>query len=307
MATRFVARAVLLLALGVSIAACRLPGAASPTPFIFPTPNLTHTAIFAALATETPSEATHPPPETPPPPIATIPPVVTVLPSPTLAPLSFRPNGSPVSADYLATAPTIDGVLSEWTTTAYTADQVVFGAAAWTGTSDLSATYYIGWDSGNLYLAARVTDDRHAQVSSGRYLYKGDDIEIQLDTDLPGDYYSTTLSADDYQIGLSPGDFAARPAEAFRWYPAALEASLPAVAIAARKTDQGYDLEARIPWSVFGVTPAGRATYGFALSFSDNDQAGSAVQQSMVSSVGTRRLQNPTTWGTLILAPVGGS
>ncbi len=307
MATRSVGRTLLFLSLAVSMAACGLPGAAQPTPFVFPTPNLTHTAIFAGLATETPAEATQPPPETPLPTIATIEPVITVLPSPTLSPLSSRPNGSPVTADYLATAPTIDGVLGEWTTTAYTANQVVFGAAAWTGTSDLSAAYYVGWDSGNLYLAARVTDDRHVQVSSGRYLYKGDDVEIQLDTDLPGDYYSTTLSADDYQIGLSPGDFAARPAEAYRWYPAALEASLPTVAVAARKTDQGYDLEARIPWSVFGVTPAGGTTYGFALSFSDNDRAGSAVQQSMVSSVATRRLQNPTTWGTLILAPAGGS
>ncbi len=295
-----------LLAMAVAMAACTLPGAASPTPFTFPTPNLTHTAIFAGQATEPAAEATQAPIETPAPPTpATVEPIITLLPSPTLSPLSARPNGTPVRAAYLATAPTIDGILSEWTSPPYTADQIVFGAAAWTGTSDLSATFFIGWDAGNLYLAAHVRDDRHVQTASGRYLYKGDDVEIQLDADLAGDYYSTVLSADDYQIGLSPGDFAARPTEVYRWYPS--EASLPTVTVAARKTDQGYDLEARIPWSVFDVTPASGASYGFALSFSDNDLAGSAVQQSMVSNVPTRRLLNPTTWGTLILEPAAGS
>lgn len=307
MTTRHLGRLVQFLALAASVAACTLPGAASPTPFTFPTPNLTHTAIFAAQITETPPEATPLPGETPIVPTPTGAAVVTALPSPTLSPLSSRPNGTPVTADYLAAAPTIDGVLTEWTTTAYTANQVVFGAASWTGTSDLSATYYIGWDAGNLYLAAHVRDDRFVQVSTGRYLYKGDDVEIQLDTDLAGDYYSTGLSGDDYQIGLSAGDFGTRAPEAYRWLPAALEASQSAVTVAGRQTAEGYDIEARIPWSAFGLSPAGGSSYGFALSFSDNDLAGSAVQQSMVSSVGTRRYLNPTTWGTLILARAGGS
>ncbi len=305
MTTPSLGRSLLLLTLATAMTACTLPGAASPTPFTFPTPNLTHTAIFAGQATQPPGEATQPPPETPIPTAATVEPVITLLPSATLNPLSVRPNGSPVTAAYLATAPTIDGLLDDWTSTAYTADQIVFGPAAWTGTSDLSATYYIGWDPGNLYLAVRVTDDHHVQIASGRYLYKGDDVEIQLDADLAGDYYVITLNADDYQIGLSPGDFAARPTEAYRWYPS--EAALTAVTVAARKTDQGYSLEARLPWSVFGVTPASGASYGFALSLSDNDLTGSAVQQSMVSSVPTRRLLNPTTWGTLVLGPAAGS
>lgn len=305
MTTPSAGRTFLFLTLAAALAGCTIPRAGLPTPFTLPTPNLTHTAIFAGLATQPPAEATEPPTDTPAPTEATPEPVITVLPSPTFSPLSVRPNGTPVTAAYLATAPTIDGVLTEWTSTGYTADSIVFGAAAWTGTSDLSATYYIGWDPGNLYLAVRVRDDRHVQIATGRYLYKGDDVEIQLDADLAGDYYVTTLNADDYQIGLSPGDFAARPTEAYRWYPS--EAALTTVTVAARKTDQGYDLEARIPWPVFGVIPVSGASYGFALSFSDNDLAGSAVQQSMVSNVPTRRLLNPTTWGTLILAPPGGS
>jgi hypothetical protein len=91
---------------------------------------------------------------------------------------------------------------------------------------------------------------------------------------------------------------------AYRWYPASL-AGIPAgVTLKAVRTDEGYDLEARIPWSALGgVTPAEGSSFGFALSLSDNDRAGQALQQSMVSTVRGRMLTNPTTWGTLTLGP----
>ena len=47
-------------------------------------------------------------------------------------------------------------------------------------------------------------------------------------------------------------------------------------------------LEAKIPWSIFGVSPVYGARYGFTLSVSDNDLKGAPVQQSMVSSVSAR-------------------
>jgi hypothetical protein len=77
--------------------------------------------------------------------------------------------------------------------------------------------------------------------------------------------------------------------------------------VKAKQAADGYALEAKIPWTVFGVTPTSGDKYGFAISISDDDQADTAVQQSMVSSVITRKLLNPTTWGTLILAPGGAS
>jgi len=73
------------------------------------------------------------------------------------------------------------------------------------------------------------------------------------------------------------------------------------VVVKAIKRGEGYDLEAKIPWVVFGITPSEGAFYGYALSLSDNDLPGTATWQSMVSSVITRKLANPTSWGTLIL------
>ncbi len=115
------------------------------------------------------------------------------------------------------------------------------------------------------------------------------------------------LSGDDYQIGMSAGNFGSHAPEAYRWFPASLQAPLPGVLIKAKQVTAGYTLEAKIPWTTFKLTPTSGARFGFALSLSDDDLPGSAVQQSLVSSVPTRKLTNPTTWGTLILAPSGGS
>lgn len=309
-------KAKVLLALSALLLAglaCALPGTDSPTPFVFPTPNLTLTALFAPTAGDEPDETPSPTPliaetlaatQTAPatasataaPPTATVPAGST----------DSRPNGSPISASQLTTAPTIDGDLADWSTNRYSITEVAFGAAAWTGGGDLSGSYYLGWDSTYLYLGIQVNDSTFVQTASGRNLFKGDSVEILLDAALSSDFSSRSLSSDDYQIGLSPGDFGSRLPEAYRWFPLSAEGSLTTVQVASDQTADGYLLEARIPWVVFGLAPEAGDRFGFALSLSDNDQAGTAVQQSMVSTVRTRSLTDPTTWGTLVLAPSEG-
>jgi hypothetical protein len=73
------------------------------------------------------------------------------------------------------------------------------------------------------------------------------------------------------------------------------------VKIAAVAVDGGYNAEIVIPWSVFGVTPAGGQHYGFAFSISDNDNPNQNAQQSLASSTPGRVLTDPTTWGDLAL------
>lgn len=302
----------LILTMSLLIGACTLPGAASPTPFTFPTPNLTHTAIFAATPSETPPVPTLPAVEyTATPPLYTATPGIAATNTPLASPPTAtpataepgtRPNGTPVRAIFFASPPTIDGDLSDWTSTGYTADEALpYASGGWSGPADLSATYYVGWDNAYLYLGVKRIDDVFVQISYGRYLYRGDDVEIQLDADLNGDFNSTVLSADDYQIGLSPGNFSSRLPEAYRWYPRSLEAWITSANVAAVRDGEGYVLEARIPWPVFGISPSAGASYGFALSLSDNDVPGTSSWQSMVSSVLSRKLADPTTWGTLTL------
>jgi len=290
----------LLAALGMAVS-CGLPGAAPPTSFVFPTPNQTLTAVFFE-PTQTPVVAV----ETfTPGPAPTEPPTVvtpgTLPPTATLSTLSTRPNGAVIEADRLATGPTIDGELGDWSSPFSAADKVVYGASRWTGVNDDSGMFALGWDATHLYVAVQVTDDKYVQVANGADIWMGDEVELQFDADLAADYSRASLSADDTQLGLSLGNFGNIPVQSYRWYPQSQRGPAAGVTVAGKATPQGYDVEARIPWAVFGVTPAEGGRYGFALSISDNDLAGVAAQQSMVSSVSTRTLINPTTWGTLAL------
>ena len=287
---------LVLLAAAIS---CDVPGAAPPTAFVFPTPNETLTAIFAPTAT--PAAPETPTPPSPATVIATIVTPAGAPPTATLASLSSRPNGVIVEAARLDPAPTIDGELSDWTAFPYKVDQIVYGASRWTGLSDASGTFALSWDASYLYVAVHVTDDKYVQVASGENIWKGDEVEIQLDADLPLDFYTASLSADDYQMGMTAGNFGSIAPQAYRWYPQAKHTALPTVTVAGKATPQGYDLEARIPWTVFSITPTEGSRFGFTLSISDDDAAGTPAQQSMVSSVSTRKLLNPTTWGTLAL------
>ena len=294
-----------LFALAGTVIACTLPGTSSPTQFAPPTADVTLTAMFSETEERVP---TQPPPITlgpgsSPTPSPTVLLGATPVASGTAAPVSTdtRPNGSPVEASFMDSPPTLDGDLSDWSSSTFNANQIVFGASNWTGASDASSVYYIGWTNEALYLAIKVTDDTHVQVSSGSSVYKGDEVELQMDTNLEGDFYSNVLSGDDYQIGLSPGNFSTLGKESWRWYPSSTRGSLSAITIHATSRSDGYDMEAKIPWSIFGVTPSAEDRFGFALSVSDNDLVGAPVQQSMVSSVSSRTLTNPATWGTLIL------
>lgn len=214
-----------------------------------------------------------------------------------------RPNGVVIHAQHLAAAPQIDGNPSDWNGLPYTVDQVVYQPGNWFGPADQSAAFAIGWDTDNLYLAAHVVDDVHVQTQLGEQIFKGDSLELLLDGDLRGDYADPKLSADDFQLGLTPGEQKIGGPDAYLWYPKAKAGRPAAVTVAAYQdeTGNGYYLEAALRWSVFGLAPAAGDRFGFALSSSDNDTPGTAEQQSMISTASTRQFTDPTTWGTLVL------
>jgi hypothetical protein len=290
-----------LIAAMAAAVGCVLPGATPPTPFIVPTLNATLTAVFAPTQTPVVLVGTVSPSASP----TGAPTVVTpanLPPTATLSSLSTRPNGPVLEARWYGTAPAIDGDFGDWGSLVFSADKINAGSSRWTGVTDASAKFGLGWDATNLYLAVQVTDDTYVQVETGADLWMGDEVELQVDADLPADYYTSSLSADDFQLGLSLGNFGSNPPEAYRWFPQSQRGPLTAVTVAGKATAEGYDVEASIPWSVLAVTPVEGGRYGFALSVSDDDLAGVAAQQSLVSGVSSRTLTNPTTWGTLALS-----
>lgn len=193
-------------------------------------------------------------------------------------------------------------MFDDWDLERYTISNVVFGANRWSGADDLSARVMLGWDDHNFYIAARVVDDVYVQGASEEDLFKGDSLEILIDTRVSRDYHQASLSSDDYQLGISPGQpTPGTDTEAYLWYPTSREGSQVKVKIGVTSTDNGYRIEVRIPWEIFGITPDIGDHYGFAISVSDNDRSGQNVQQSMISSAANRVLTDPRTWGDLVL------
>lgn len=296
--------------LGLVLSGCHLPGSIVPTPFVFTTPDKTLTAIFAPLLSLTPEpppahtatpEALQPSPF-PTPTLSSTPLASdTPLPTPTRSAPKLRAAAF-VEVNYLENTPVLDGFLDEWGLSSYPVSHLVYGANDWEGKADVSSTTMLGWDSTYLYLAMHVRDDHYVQEASDLYIFKGDSLEILLDVDLEGDFEVKSLNADDYQLGISPGSpYPGQDMQAYLWFPSSRQAGRPDVRIAARAREGGYNMEVAVPWSLFGIEPAGGDAYGFVLSVSDNDLQGEQVQQSMVSNVSTRYLADPTTWGSLVL------
>ncbi len=280
--------------------ACNLPLRPGPT-----VTDPTLTALFAEVPTWIPTVAGG---TLPPPALTAWPATATPGPTPTLPPPPGPLRDGPtVRAVRFPAAPTLDAQFADWPGQPwYTADRVIYGPDQWRGPHDLSATFAVGWDETALYLAVQVTDDVYVQQAAGFNLFRGDALEIVLDTDLFGDFDTAALNADDVHLGLSPGF--GQPGEridAYLWFPESQRGPRTSqIDLAARATANGYDVEARIPWEVLLTQPQPGGYYGFALRISDNDDVGNAVQQSMVSNVPLPHVyNNPTTWGNLALGP----
>ena len=237
-----------------------------------------------------------------------VPPAPTVTPPmPTEVPPTDEPQpGSAVDAVRLPAAPLIDGSLAEWSAVpAWSSAFLVYQTAGWDGSDDLQATWRLAWDANNLYVGVEVIDDIHVQTQSGNQIFRGDSVDMQIDTNRDGDF-GPSLSPDDFQFTLSPGDFNSLLPSAFRSQGTVGGQILDApgghhVTMTAQSTPVGYNVEAAIPWSDLNLAPVEGMVLGLALNANDNDTPGTAVQEVMKSHVATRTLTDPTGWGTLTL------
>ena len=214
------------------------------------------------------------------------------------------PDPAPAVAVRLDEPPTIDGDLEEWegvpsTTSAFR----VFRSAGWDGTEDLTAVWRLAWDAAHLYVAVGVEDDVHVQMEAGNQIFRGDSVELQIDTEPAAN--RPTVNPETFQIILSPGDFGGLPPSAFRFQGTSdgrlEDAPGHSIQVEARRTAGGYQLEAAIPWEDVDVAPAAGKELGLALNANDNDSPGTAVQEVMISSAPGRTLTDPRTWGLLQL------
>ncbi len=293
----------LVMCIGAALA-CNVPDGTEDTPSAVeavyatitaqanstPVPDDSPTGVPAAI------EGTSTPDETPTP---------TLTPTP---PDERTENGKNLSIQRCTSTIVVDGNGNDWDAqsqlTSIALTHNTYGQNDWQGINDLSAQARLCWIHSNLYLHIMVTDDIHVQNETGRDAWKGDEVEVFFDSDLRGDFFEEVWNADDVQLGLSPGDFDENPEAVIQYQP---RNRLAAGVVLAARPEIGaggnYVLEAAIPWSVFGITPATNTGYGFCLALSDNDQVDSAQQDSMASHCSSLFVSDPTTWVTITLIP----
>ena len=202
----------------------------------------------------------------------------------------------------------VDGAIDEWPDSPdfvlNDQPQVAYTLApsSWGGPQDLSAEVWAGWTPEGLYFAFKVMDDIHVQTKADSDLWHGDHMELQFDTLLEKDYNNPGMNDDDYQIGLSLGDFDKVPPVAYAWFngpeaPGVVDSLEMAHSVAA----DGYILEVFIPKAALAdITLAEGATFGMNISPSDADNAGQG-QKVMLSTSSIRTYADPKTFGKITL------
>lgn len=135
------------------------------------------------------------------------------------------------------------------------------------GLDDLGGEVNLMWDDKALYVRAAVLDNVVVPGPPGKDLYKGDNLSIWLDMNLEKDFDQNMRDADDWQIGVSPGDPKTADkkgiiaGQTWCWVPkpgtnGVVAASKPLID-PFNGAPRGYQLEIEIPWSGLGGAPAG--------------------------------------------------
>jgi len=219
-------------------------------------------------------------------------------------------NGPDMLAMYFDSPLVVDGELLEWSDLPCTdvdrSDQISCGdPVRWSGPGDLSGRVCYGWDEDNLYLAFTIHDDIIVQKYTAGNLWQGDHVEFWFDTQLQLDFDSAAAGDDDFQIGISPGNFADVPPDFFIFTPpVSQERYRPIVQFAVIRTGTGYAGEAMIPIKVLkGLRLALDHAIGASFEPSDTDTPGSSEQELMMSSApkSSSDWGNPLNWVNLII------
>ncbi|MCC7518545.1 MAG: hypothetical protein IT578_05105 [Verrucomicrobiae bacterium] len=193
----------------------------------------------------------------------------------------------PIIAPYDIDPPVqVDGDLSDWenvpnAVTLNSAAHATWQREDWTGPADLSATVRVAWRTDGLLVAAEVTDDIVQQPYAGADIWKGDYLNVLLDTQPASATEDGVI-----QLGISPGNFDKLPAEVYSYRPQGQPAA--GAKVAAKRTARGYNVEAFVPFTALGMAGVKQDQFAtFEIGVSDSDGT-PAAQQTMLT-MGTEK------------------
>ncbi|WP_353356341.1 CHAT domain-containing protein [Intrasporangium sp. DVR] len=211
-------------------------------------------------------------------------------------------------------APVIDGEFDDWrSVTTHPVTAVVYDRGG--VRSGLAGSWKLLWDKDALYLHASVTDPQITPVrtSDPKSFWSGDGISFEFGPDPRAlDRADRLRTGSDVHvlIGLvEDGDRRALAAinQASKGT-FATGAAAPEIDVARRATADGYQLEARVPWSVLGLSipPARGTVIGMNLNVSDAARPGELRTMLSSNPKRTREAQpHPRLWQTVLLGDGG--
>ncbi len=211
-------------------------------------------------------------------------------------------------------APTVDGDVAEWASVPVTQVRAQVAPSQRAQSAGFTSEWQAQWDREALYLHAAVVDPaiRPVEVSRPSAFWMGDSVSFELGPDARdiGPTASLRSGRDQHvMIGLTTdGAVAAINPTSRATFVAGKLA--PTITVAAARTGDGYEVEARIPWAALGLAEAPSRGTVLAGNFNVSDAAAARTWAfgRMVSSNPERTAENqqrPGTWQALVLADTG--
>lgn len=159
----------------------------------------------------------------------------------------------------------VDGNLEDWATVPFSyklelKEQVVFQPENWSSAKDLSGTIRFCWRPEGLFIAASIKDDKLTNSGAGAKMFRGDHLELFIDAAHDHESSRKKFGDEQFQFTISPGNldddrpvgsFGRIDPEVYRFHPS--NKSVIEAMAASRKTTDGWDVEALIPWSEMGI------------------------------------------------------
>lgn len=161
--------------------------------------------------------------------------------------------------------PVIDGTMEEvWNTYAVSVTlDINNNGSAPDSPEDLSARAYAMWDLTHIYVFFDITDDVLVTGDSPGALYQDDQVEFFLDADNSKSF--ETHDANDAQFAMNYG-LETLSGDASGKYPNTVFATV--------ETENGWALEAAVPWGDVSVTPYNGMLIGIDFQVNDDDDLG---------------------------------
>ncbi len=215
-----------------------------------------------------------------------------------------------ITAPAMATAPAIDGDLSEYAgLESYAIPHTNIWEGETTDEADLTGSFSVAYDDQFLYVAVDVVDDTvvsNIAPNDVKGHWRSDSVEITVDPAGAGVSENTLTT---FKTGIFPFDTegnvqAERDADANQ---GVISVTAPDMQVASSRTDQGYALEVAIPWNAVPGEVAAGDTIGFNILIYDCDKADAALgencNEARTAWSAWDSIQGlPRLWGHLTLA-----